>query len=56
MASGISNTIFLSSDSNERCDKIKLLQQGKPAGNNSDLVNEEIIAILDKLLKYKGIS
>ena len=56
MASGISKTIFLSSDPNELCDRIKLLLQEKHAGNISIIINEEIIAIIDKLLEYKCIS
>ena len=55
-ASGVSETIFLSSDVNELCDRLKLLLQEKHAGNNSDLINDEIIAIADKLLEYKCIS
>ena len=55
-ASGVSETIFLSSDPNELCDRIKSLLQEKQAGNNSVLINEEIIAIVDKLLEYKCIS
>ena len=55
MASGIS-TIFLSSDPNELCDRLKLLLQEKHAGRNSDINNDEIIAIVDKLLEYKCIS
>ena len=56
MASGISKTIILSSDPNELCDRLKLLLQEKHAGNNSDIINDEIIAIVDKLLEYKCIS
>ena len=56
MASGFSKTIFLSSDPNELCDRLKLLLQEKHAGNNSDIINGEIIAIIDKLLEYKSIS
>ena len=55
-ASGVSKTIFLSSDPNELCDRLKLLLQERQAGNNSDIINEEIIAIVDKLLEYKCIS
>ena len=53
MASGIS-TIFLSSNPNELCDRLKVLLQEKHAGNNSNIINE-IIAIVDKLLEYKSI-
>ena len=55
-ASGVSKTIFLSSNPNEICDRLKLLLQEKQAGNNSDIINQEIVAIVDKLLEYKCIS
>ena len=55
-ASGISKTIFLSSDPNELCDRLKLLLQEKHGGNNSNLIDEEIVAIIDKLLEYKCLS
>ena len=48
MASGIS-TNFLSSDPIELCDRLKLLLQEKRAGNNSNIINGEIVAIIDKL-------
>ena len=54
-ASGIT-TIFLSENPNELCDRLKLLLQEKQAGNNSNIINDEIIAIIDKLLEYKCIS
>ena len=56
IASGISKTIILSSDPNELCDRLRLLLQEKHAGNNSNLIDEEIVAIIDKLLEYKCIS
>ena len=56
MASGFSKTIILSSDPNELCDRLKLLLQEKHDGNNSNLIDEEIVAIVDKLLEYKCIS
>ena len=55
-ASGVSKTILLSSDPDELCDGLKLLLQEKQAGNNSDRINQEIVAIVDKLLEYKCIS
>ena len=55
-ASGISKTIFLSSDANDLCDRLKLLLQEKHAGNNSDIINEKIVAIIDKLLEYNCIT
>ena len=54
MASGVT-TIFLSENADELCDRLKLLLQEKHAGNNSDLNNQEIVAIVDKLLEYKCI-
>ena len=56
MASGIPKILFLSSDPDEICNRLKLLLQEKHAGNNSDLINEEIVAIVDKLLEYKCIT
>ena len=56
MASGISKKLFLSSVPDELCNRLKLLLQEKHAGNNSDLINEEIVAIVDKLLEYKCIT
>ena len=55
MASGVT-TIFLLENPNELCDRLKLLLQEKQAGNNSDMIDQEIIAIVDKLLEYKCIS
>ena len=55
-ASGVSKTIFLLSDPNELCDRLKLLLEEKHAGNNSDLINQEIFAIVEKLLEYKCIT
>ena len=56
MASGVSNTIILSSDPDELCERLKLLLQEKQAGKNSDIINQENVAIVDKLLEYKCIS
>ena len=55
-ASGVSKTIFLSSDLDELCDRLKLLLQEKHAGINSDIINDEIVVIIDKLLEYKCIT
>ena len=55
-ASGVSKTIFLSTDPDELCNRLKLLLQEKHAGNISDKINQEIVAIVDKLLEYKCIS
>ena len=56
MASGVSKTIILSSDPDKLCNRLKLLLQEKHAGNISDIINDEIVAIVDKLLEYKCIS
>ena len=55
-ASGVSKTIFLSCDPDELCNSLELLLQEKQVGNNSDIINQEIVAIVDKLLEYKCIS
>ena len=56
MASGISKTIFLSSDPHELCKRLNLLLQEKNAGNNSEIINEEVVVIVDKLLEYRCIT
>ena len=55
MASGVT-AIFLSENPNELCDRLRLLLQEKHAGNNSDIINKEIVNIIDKLLEYRYIS
>ena len=55
-ASGVSKTIILSSDPDELCNRLKLLLQEKHAGSNSDIINQEIVVIVDKLLEYKYIT
>ena len=55
-ASGVSKTIILSSDPDKLCNRLKLLLQKKQTGNNSDIINDEIIAIVDTSLEYKCIS
>ena len=52
MASGIS-TIFLPSDPDELCNRLKLLLQRKHAGSNSDLINKGIIAIVEKKIRIQ---
>ena len=56
LASGISNTIFLPSDSDQIGYRLKILLQQKQTGNISNIINDERVAIADKLLKYKCIS
>ena len=55
-ASGVSKTIILSSDPDELCERLKLLLQEKHPGNISDIINQEIVVIVDKLLKHKCIT
>ena len=54
--SGISKTIFSPSDPNVLCNRFRLLLQELKAGKNSNLVNQENVAIADKLLENKCIS
>ena len=42
-----------SSDRDELCDRLKLLLQEKQAGNYSDISNQHMVVIVDKLLEYK---
>ena len=56
MASAVEKTVFLSSDPDEFCERLKLLLQEKNAGKNSEVINEEIVVIVDKLLEYKCIT
>ena len=55
-ASGVSKTMFLSSAPGEHCDRLKLILQKKRAGNTSDIINQKIVAIVEKLLEHKCIS
>ena len=55
-ASGVSKTIIVSSDRSELCDRLKLSLQEKQAAISCDLINHEIVSIVEKTLKYKGIS
>ena len=50
-ASGVSITIFLSSDPEELCDRLKFLLQEIQAVNISNIINDENVAIVDKLLE-----
>ena len=55
MASGFS-TKFLSSAPNELCDRLKLMLQEKQAGKKSNIIDEENVAIANKLSEYKCVS
>ena len=43
------------SNTNELCDDLKFLLQENQAGNNSKVINEEIVAKADQLLECKCI-
>ena len=55
MASGVS-TICLPTDPFELCYRLNLSLQKKQAGNNSAIINNETVVILDELIEYKCIS
>ena len=44
-------TIFMSENPDENCDRLKLILQEIQAGNKSDLIKKQIVAIVDKLLE-----
>ena len=50
------STRFFSSNPNELCDRENLLLQEKQAANTSDIIDEEIVAIVDKIIEYERIS
>ena len=50
------NFIFLPSDPDELVDQLKLLYFEKVGGNDNPMLNEQIIAIADKLLQYQCIT
>ena len=49
-------TVSLAENLDELCGRFKLLLQEKRTGNNSNIINEEIVVIIDKLLEYKSIT
>ena len=51
-----SETRISTSDHNQLRNRINLLLQEKQAVKNSNILNEEVIAIADKLLDYQRIS
>ena len=48
--------VFLPSDPDELVDQLKLLYFEKLGGNDNPQLNEQIIAIVDKLLEYECIT
>ena len=54
-ASGVSKATFLSSDPDELYNTFKLFLQEKHARKNSNIFNDEIVVIIDKLLENKCI-
>ena len=55
LGSGL-NFIFLPSDPDELVDQLKLLYLEKVGGNDNPQLNEQIIAIAEKLLQYECIT
>ena len=55
-ASGVSKTIFFSSDPDKLFNRKTPILQEKKAGKISNVINEEIFAVVKKLLEYKCIS
>ena len=55
LASGL-RTVFLSEKLDGLCDRIKMLLQEKRAGNNSNVIEEEIVVRIDKFLEYKSFT
>ena len=52
----INQYVFLPSDPDEIVDQLKLLYFEKLGGNDNPQLNEQIIAIVDKLLEYECIT
>ena len=50
------NFVFLQSDPDELVDRLKVLHFEKVGGNDNFLLNEQMIAIVDKLLEYECIT
>ena len=50
------NIVFLPSDPDKLVDPLKLLNFETVGGNDSFLLNEQMIAIVDKLLEYECIT
>jgi len=49
-------TIILSENPDELCDILKLLLQEKGDGNDSNIINEEFVAIIDNFLQNNCIT
>ena len=56
MASGVSKTKLLSSNRIELCDRLRLLLQEKHVGKISDIITDEIVAVVDELLEYNLVN
>ena len=55
MASGVT-TMFWPENSDELCNRLKKLLQEKQAGISSKIINDEVIALAEKLLEFKCIT
>ena len=56
LGSGFNQYVFLPSDPDELVDQLKLIVLEKVGGNDNPMLNEQIIAIADKLLQYQCIT
>ena len=56
LASGVPTIFWIQSFGGSNRNRLKLLLQEKQFGNNSNIIYDEIVAIVDKLLEYKCIS
>ena len=56
LGSGFNQYVFLPSDPDELVDQLKLFVLEKVGGNDNPMLNEQIIAIADKLLQYQCIT
>ena len=55
LASGL-KTIFFSENLIDLRGRIKFILKGKQPGNNSNAINEEMVAIIEKMLQHKCIT
>ena len=53
---GLNQYVFLPSDPDELVNQLKLLYFDKVGGNDIPQLNEQVVAIVDKLLEYECIT
>ena len=54
--SGDPKTVILPTDPDSICHRLKLILREKHARSTSNIINDEIVVIVDKLLEYKSMS